>query len=126
MALWCSILMWSAIGCAVAAAVMMLAAALVSSGVVEEDMLKIFAVASSFLAGLVASLGAPGKNREMALPAGLLSGVVLVLLKLAADTFNEGCLFDNGDIPVIAAIAVGSLLGGFMRGKKKKRPGRTR
>ena len=115
-----SVLIWTLTGCLISALLLFAASALVASGGADEELLEVVPTAAAFLGALVASLGAPGRHRDMAFPAAAASCVTMLLIKLAADIYDGGSLFDRGDIPVICAIGAGALLGACIRGRRKK------
>ena len=121
-----TVLIWTLAGCLIAALMMLAAASAVSSGSADEELLAMLPAAASFSAALLAALGAPGRRREAAFPAALTAGLLLILVKTAADMYCGGSIFDGGDIPVICAVLAGTALGAFMRGRRKRRPARPR
>ena len=117
-------LLWGGLlGMAVALLVLMLAAVLVSSGVIGNGRADRFVIAGCLLGGFLGSMYAVRRRKSAPLPTGLGVGGILFLILLTAGVLLYDSLptISSGGVVACACLCGGGLSGVLWSKPKKKR-----
>lgn len=117
-----SILIGAAVGFIVILVLFAVFAAIISSGKLSEDLMRHITVFVSLLGAVIGSFFAVKNYRKMIMPVALSAGAFMFLVTLLGSAFSDSGSLVGPMTPVLLITFIsGSVLGGLLNMKRKKR-----